>query len=54
MKYLVGSVYPILLILIAVVLWHNDKIRETVKTNKKSILLFLLFNFGVNQLNLIR
>ena len=45
MKYLVGSVYPIFLILIAVVLWHNDKIRETVKTNKKSILLFLLFNF---------
>ncbi len=34
MKYLVGSVYPIFLILIAVVLWHNDKIRETVKTNK--------------------
>ena len=45
MKYLVGSLYPILLILIAMILLNNKNIRETIKNNKKSILIFLVFNF---------
>ncbi|WP_303015139.1 hypothetical protein [Holdemania massiliensis] len=47
MKYLAGSLYPVLLVLIAVVLWNNTAIRSTIKKNKKSILVFLFLNFVI-------
>lgn len=47
MKYLAGSLYPVLLVLIAVVLWNNTSIRTTIKENKKSILVFLFLNFVI-------
>lgn len=47
MKYLAGSLYPVLLVLIAVVLWNNTAIRTTIKVNKKSILVFLFLNFVI-------
>lgn len=47
MKYLAGSLYPVLLVLIAVVLWNNTAIRSTIKENKKSILVFLFLNFVI-------
>lgn len=47
MKYFAGSLYPVLLVLIAVVLWNNTAIRTTIKENKKSILVFLFLNFVI-------
>ena len=47
MKYLAGSIYPVLLVLIAAVLWNNTAIRTTIKENKKSILIFLFLNFAI-------
>lgn len=47
MKYLVGGLYPVLLIIIAAILWNNKSIKKTIQENKKSILVFLIFNFFV-------
>ncbi|MCH1940246.1 hypothetical protein [Holdemania massiliensis] len=47
MKYLVGGLYPVLLFIIAATLWNNKSIKRTIQENKKSILVFLIFNFLV-------